>query len=1007
MDEMLPGQQMEDASDQGQVAPGAAVPTPVSTSLRLPPPTVRTVASATFTQRVVGTLRRWGRPGLGPGSLSLAFAGTLLLRDEGRRDVGVLFLLVAAGLAVLAWGAVPLLSAFDTREDDRGWSLRGRNRVSRLLGVALSLLLVWRADVYYLAHQDKTFGTAGWLWLASMGVLIAATARWPQQGGAANTVREHQGTHNAPDAPPAGTVLEAVLFVALILLAVGLRLWRLQDLPFEIKDDELSTGIFGHLYLQKDSPSIFSLLWDGHDLPGLWFAAIGASFAAFGHTLAALRLPAALAGAMTVIPFYGLVRAVWGRAAALSGASVLAFSASNLEYSRVTVNNIVTALFWASCFFFLLRGLRRHRPLDWVLAGLSGGLSEYGYYGTRILSLLLVVFFVYMLIVHWQQTRRSLGLFGLLSLSYLVAFGPLLAEFSRDPSRYISHGKSVLLWNHIPQSWADFHIMWATLWPVVQLNLLAISTIADTGTYYYAPLLFPVEASLLIVGLGLMVWQWRHPAAFLLLLAGVSTFFAGGTLVLYAPWLHHWTSAFPTIYAAIAVPIGALISAMVGQPTQLMRRLRRVGCATVVLGVAVQGFTNTDFYFNRYYATRPMFGDAAGQARWAAVLGPNYLIRTVGWDGPHPIASDYTSYLVHGQDAQVINNPAIELPLPGKTGSGIGFIFVQGMKQYLPIVRALYPGGTMRTVASIGGAYSFTTYVVAADQVQRRYGVRLRLDGLRSNYHWVGQVRQIGDLPSGVRVPVQARWSTRLQIPHAGMYRFLLKGTPPTHVSVDGQQGLPSTEVELLPGWHQLDIEARMGRAQGPRLLLADGNGAATEVPSTRLWPSDPSDGMQGVVVGTSTLRVLRVDPFIGFTVIDDPGAAEPNAPMLIGPFLGPEHAQRVRWIGELQVPVTGIYGLELRTEGQALLSLDNRPIAVHCASDPVREVPKQILLSAGAHSLQLDFSGRHLLEIYWTPPGMVQTLIPAEALHHSTHAVTTAVVPPDTVTCHPGANAI
>ena len=242
MDEMLPGQQMEDVSNQDRIAPEAAVPTPVSTSPRLPP-TVRTAASAAFTQRGVGTLRRWRMLGLGPGSLSLAFAGTLLLRDEGRRDVGVLFLLIAVGRAVLAWGAVPLLSAYDAGKDDRRWSLRGRNRISRLLGVALSLLLVWRAGAYYLAHQDQTFGAAGWLWLASMGVLIAATARWPQQGGAASTIREHQGTHNAPDDPPSGAILEAVLFLALVLLAVGLRLWRLQDLPFEIKDDELSSTL--------------------------------------------------------------------------------------------------------------------------------------------------------------------------------------------------------------------------------------------------------------------------------------------------------------------------------------------------------------------------------------------------------------------------------------------------------------------------------------------------------------------------------------------------------------------------------------------------------------------------------------------------------------------------------------------------------------------------------------------------------------------------------------------
>jgi len=87
---------------------------------------------------------------------------------------------------------------------------------------------------------------------------------------------------------------------------------------------------------------------------------------------------------------------------------MLAFSASNIHYSRLALNNITTPFFWAVCFLFLLRGLRSRQPLDWSLAGLSAGLSEYFYYGTRLLPFILILFLGYILAFYWKQARHYL-----------------------------------------------------------------------------------------------------------------------------------------------------------------------------------------------------------------------------------------------------------------------------------------------------------------------------------------------------------------------------------------------------------------------------------------------------------------------------------------------------------------------------------------------------------------------------------------------------------------------
>src|SRR5947207_12533474 len=102
----------------------------------------------------------------------------------------------------------------------------------------------------------------------------------------------------------------------------------------------------------------------------------------------------------------------------------MAFSAANVHYSRMALNNITTPFFWTLCFFFLLRGLRRRRAIDWALAGLTGGLSEHFYYGTRLLPFILIGFVAYLLVVHWRESRACVAQFGWLTVWYLAGAYP-------------------------------------------------------------------------------------------------------------------------------------------------------------------------------------------------------------------------------------------------------------------------------------------------------------------------------------------------------------------------------------------------------------------------------------------------------------------------------------------------------------------------------------------------------------------------------------------------------
>ena len=663
-------------------------------------------------------LRVWA----GPILYLIALLGTWLLANESARPWAVSLLIAAALLAVVLWGRQKWIAAFPPDATTRTGI--NRSRLFYLLGVTIAVLLVLAADLRYAVVPTETFGLAGFLWIAGIALLLCAAFFGSHSLSAVS---------GAPRLPLWPTWEIAVLAV-LVFLGFLSRVWNLTNFPDNIYPDEIMTGtVASQSYVSPTTPppSVFSTLWSGIDLPALWFWFVAVFLKLGGTSLAMLRLPAALFGAASVVPLYALLRGTWGRYAAIAGSAIMAFSVSNVHYSRLALNNIVTQFFWATCFFFLLRALRSRRPSDWALAGLSAGLSEYFYYGTRLLPFILAVFMVFLVVVHWKPARQYASGFLLLTGSYLVGFGPLLVHFIRNPSLYLGRGASLLIWSpHIPVSFADFHSSWKTISPVLSENLLGISTHSSQDIIFYAPLLLPAEAALLVLGVALLLWHWRHPAAFLILASGLAVLLVGGTLVAYPnsmpPLINHWTPAFPAFYVALAAPVGAWVTA--GQ-LDLEPRFRWILQVTVAMALLVLGWCNLNFYFHRYYADPESLKSKAyrsaqrnyevqtAQSRYSASLGPNYEVFTVG-QSSWPYDPATTRYLVREQKWTLLTNPDTDLASITRDNKGLAFLFFPGNEQYQQTTYEFFPGGKNGEVTSQRGKHLFYTYVVPPPQAQ-------------------------------------------------------------------------------------------------------------------------------------------------------------------------------------------------------------------------------------------------------------------------------------------------
>jgi 4-amino-4-deoxy-L-arabinose transferase-like glycosyltransferase len=651
---------------------------------------------------------------------AVSLVGTELLRVESLRILAVLLLVGAGILAVLAWSDSQWSPGFPADRDVGSASLnfsvwRRRSSLTLLAG-AVSLLAL--SHVAFLATPRAPFGAAGWLWVVAIALIIAAAALQ----GRADPPRD-----SGVEELSVWSWWEVTIVASITILALALRVSNLRDVPFNIYPDEVMTGLVAErAYLNGASPapSLFSTLWNDIDLPALWFAIVAGVLKLGGVGLATVRLPAALFGAATVLPLYGLVRSVWGRVAAIAAASVMAFGAANVDYSRMALNNITTSFFWALCFFFIMCGLRNRRPVDWTLGGLAAGLSEHFYYGTRLLPFILLGFVVYLFAVHWREVRCYIQHIGWLVLGYVIGFGPLLTYFLTHPGLYYGRGAGLMTWNRIPANWHDFQQMWNTLWPIMSENLLGISTQSAQDIMYYAPLLLPAEAALLVLGVALLIWRWQHPAAFLVLLALLGVSLVGGTLVLYPnsspPMLAHWTPAFPAFYTAIAVPIGAWVTSARALPRL---KSRWITATVVTVGLAILGYANIRFYFFKYYAdpetlkterykaAQRLYEEQTVQSRYMASLGSAYRVVVVG-RSPYPYDAEITRYLVQGQEFIVAYDPQTQPPLAPVAGKGVAFLFFPGSEQYLDTIRERYPGGSAGEVRNPVGRHVFDTYVV-------------------------------------------------------------------------------------------------------------------------------------------------------------------------------------------------------------------------------------------------------------------------------------------------------
>jgi len=398
------------------------------------------------------------------------------------------------------------------------------------------------------------------------------------------------------------------LLLLILLLALFLRLYRLDSVPPGLTHDEASNGHDAAAVLRGVRPIYFTVGY-GHE--PLYPYSVALVMALLGPTDTALRLTTVGWGLALILLSYGVARRLFGPLPALLAAAWMATSFWCLMTSRVGLRAITLAAAFAAsalCFWLAFplplsphpacerEGEPRRRWMWWALSGLFLGASIYTYMASRATPAVYLLFLAYLLLLRLLGVRRSLfrqqwpGVLLLLLVAALVA-APLLHFLITHPEAEQRVGQLMAPLRQAARG--DFGGLWRNL----SLTLPTFTFRGDPMWRYNIagrPLLDPASGALFYAGVLLCLWRWRDPRHIFLLLwliVGAAPALVAGPDAATLRTI----AAQPAVFLIIALAVEAalrLLSARAG------RWGRAAGVASVVVLVASIGLGAAHGYFN-------------------------------------------------------------------------------------------------------------------------------------------------------------------------------------------------------------------------------------------------------------------------------------------------------------------------------------------------------------------------------------------------------------------------
>ncbi len=442
-----------------------------------------------------------------------------------------------------------------------------------------------------------------------------------------------------------------------LLVAAGLRLYRLPELPLGLHYDEAANGILAGEIARGIKTPVFIPSYTGKEVLFFYWTALWMKL--LGVTPLALRLSAALAGLATVAATVWAVRellhgqrdALW--VALLTGA-FLATSFWHLILSRYGFRAVTQPLLQALTVAALWRGLRlaeergKRREergerrekrrgaggLLWlILAGLFCGLTAHTYLAARAFPIPLAAALLALLIAGRGHRRARLGQLVLFGAIAALVLAPLAHYWLTHPGSFLTRTQQIAA------------ASWAEVWAGIRACLGMFFLRGDPYIRFnlpHRPIFDPITAVLFLLGIVTLVKSQipkpkaptsstlhpasnpLHLASRVFLLTYLPTMLLPSALATgdITPSNLRTAGLLPFIYLFPALGLSALKSQVPNPKSQISRRasLFIVHCSLFILLLITLTLTTASVYFNRWASSPSLYyasdGDLADIAAY-------------------------------------------------------------------------------------------------------------------------------------------------------------------------------------------------------------------------------------------------------------------------------------------------------------------------------------------------------------------------------------------------------
>lgn len=823
------------------------------------------------------------------------------------------------------------------------------------------------------------------LWLASILVLLAVWIGEPSEP-------VEEGSHSIRGRAMHWTLpprIEWAVFAAIMLLAIGLRLWRLGDLAPGMHGDEGEAGTDSFTILQGNFVSPWMRGW--FNQPNVYYWTLAIFMKVFGTGLFGLRTFAALCGVITVLFTYLIAREMFGQRAAIIAGAFLSFQSADLLFSRQEFSNVTIPPLEAMAFYFVVRGLRTRKHLDFVVGGLAAGFGVYYFAGGRLIGPAVAAFLLYLAVVHPNFIRAYWSRALTFGLALVAMITPFAAYYLAFPIPTNSYPNDRFIWLHHEDLAAKYGsadwkiIVWNQLTRTLSVITHGIDVSAMSALDY--PIARPLEAVLIVLGLAWSLWRWRDSRFALMSIWLWSSVIVGGVLTVDAPNLPRILGMLPVLALAIA----AILDHLAEQVPRLTEKLgwpdwktsgQWLGGGLIAVAVLVSGFGEINLYFVHYLNTHQN-AVVSAQAMYVRDMGSRYHYFGMGAPAIYWTHGDnrFINPNADGEDAANLSNLLPVTDNGPDANKDVAFIVWQPMYDYLSALRAYYPEGR-ETQVKVGDPNQqidpIISYTVSGAAINKHRVVEARYESAQGTVvkQSVPALGLAGGAspPPGLGYPIRATWDGGIVAPAYDTYDFRVVGSPHGRLTVDGVALRRSGSVVLAQGPHAVHLSATVASA-GTRLEVEWSSSTFRLAPIDRrfLWDDHVGRAWLGYIQPVAGYPVRRIDGFLGWR------SAQAAFGLLPG-YSG-------TWKTILHVRKPGRYQFEINSEGDSSLSIDgSRLLDVHPSGTDPQADSAESDLDQGDHTLEVRYSWpvgvTGYLELKWTPPGGSKGVLISPDLH-------------------------